>query len=143
MVNMTEPTGTWVKTDEALIGTTELPEEGTPPTAPSPTPTAPRPPPIPAGVPYRPRPKRGEEERLQKGDVIDGFLERHERLKKTLDSEGCTTEEALHAESGIEKEELKLHKELFISDGYNISITDKTTCTLDAINDFRRRLDQL
>ena len=137
MVTVTDPTGVWVKTDEALIGETTLPEE-----APLPTPTAP-PLPIPRGEPYHPLPKRRREEILQEDDVIDGFLERHERLKEILDAEGCTTEEALLAESGIEKEEMKMHKELFVSDGYSISITDKATCTFNAIREFRKNLDQL
>ena len=133
--------GTWVKTDEAVIATVDLPGEE-PPTPPPPSPPSP-PPPIPQGEPYHPIPEKEKEERPQKDVVIDGFLERHKRLKEIFDAKGCTTEEALLVESGIEKEEMKMHKDLFISDGYSISITDKATCTLTAIKGFRKKLEQL
>lgn len=139
MVNGLE--GTWVKTDEALIATVDLPGEE-PPTTPSP-PTTPTPPPIPAGEPYRPPKRKKEKAPYSKDEVIDGFLERHRKLKEIFGAKGCTTEEALLAESGIEKEEMKMHKLLFLSDGYSIFITDKTTCTLNKIKEFKKKLDQL
>lgn len=140
-IHVTDDGEEWVKTDEALIAKVAIPPED----------VAPSPPPAPVyqPTPYTPpsytppsAPKKKVEGPVPEV-VIGDFLKRHKGLKGILDTKGCATKEGLITESGIDEDEMKLHEQLFISDGYSATIAEMQMCNIDTIKSLIAKLNRL
>ena len=117
-------TNEWKKTDEGEIAKTVIPKEETP-AVPVPRPPRRIPP------PKTPPPKTREE-------LIGKFQREHKRLKELIDR-GCITVERLEAESGVERDRLNQHLDLFVKEGYVGEIVKERMCSLDTIRKMLER----
>lgn len=134
-IHVTDDGEEWVKTDEAMIAKVAIPKEV----------VAPAPPPVYPPTPYTPPPSapKKKAEGPVPEVVIGDFLERHKRLKGIFDTKGCAAKEVLITESGIDEDEMKLHEQLFISDGYSASIAEMQMCNIDTIKCLIVKLNHL
>ena len=138
-------TNEWKKTDEGKIAEAVIPKEETPavpvtrpprrpPRAPSrriPPRRPPRVPPRRIPPPKTPPPKTREE-------LIGKFQREHKRLKELIDR-GCITVERLEAESGVKRDRLNYHLDLFVKEGYTAEIVKERMCSLDTIRKMLER----
>ena len=117
-------TNEWKKTDEGKIAEAKIPGEErvrVPPPARRP----PRAPPRRIPPPHTPPPKTREE-------LIGKFQREHKRLKELIDR-GCITVERLEAKSGVERDRLNQHLDLFVKEGYVGEIVKERMCSQDTI----------
>ena len=125
-------TNEWKKTDEGKIAEAVIPKEETPAVPVTRPPR--RPPRVPSRripPPKTPPPKTREE-------LIGKFQREHKRLKELIDR-GCITVERLEAESGVERDRLNQHLDLFVKEGYIAEIVKERMCSLDTIRKMLKR----
>ena len=123
-------TNEWKKTDEGKIAEAKIPGEErvrVPPPARRP----PRAPPRRIPPPKTPPPKTREE-------LIGKFQREHKKLKELIDR-GCITVERLEAESGVKRDRLNYHLDLFVKEGYTAEIGKERMCSLDTIRKMLER----
>jgi len=122
-------TNEWKKTDEGKIAEAKIPGEErvrVPPPA--------RRPPRRRGPPRRPPrvPPRRSPPPPTREELIGKFQREHKRLKELIDR-GCITVERLEAESGVERDRLNQHLDLFVKEGYVGEIVKERMCSQDTI----------
>ena len=128
-------TNEWKKTDEGKIAEGKIPGEER-----VRVPLPARRPPRRRGPPRRPPrvPPRRSPPPPTREELIGKFQREHKRLKELIDR-GCITVERLEAESGVERDRLNQHLDLFVKEGYVGEIVKERMCSIDTIRKMLER----